>query len=112
MLNQTPKEKAARAPARAPAAKDATQSVEPNKRRQFSARSSATEAQIFRLIELLRVGARHTYELRARGISHPAGRVRDMLKRGYAVAVSRITAVDSEGFLHSGVARYSLDSEP
>lgn len=85
---------------------------EQHQHRQYSNRSTATEAQIQRLLALLRQGPRHTHELRCMGISHPAGRVLDLLKRGYHVASDRVTTVDGDGFTHVGVARYSLISEP
>ena len=83
-----------------------------HQQRDFSSKSTATEAQIERLIALLRHAPRHTHELRCMGISHPAGRVLDLVKRGYHVASDRVTTVDGDGFTHVGVARYSLISEP
>lgn len=78
----------------------------------FSARSTATEAQIDRLAECLRRRDHHTHELRKLGISHPAGRIQDLLKAGCIIGSSRINTVDSDGFIHVGVALYSLVSEP
>ena len=75
-------------------------------------RETTTEAQIQRLVELLRSGKKDTHYLRRMGISHPAGRVQDLLKRGCEVTSSRITTVDSDGYSHSGVALYDLVSEP
>lgn len=80
--------------------------------RKFSARSTATEAQIERLLMMLRLRPRHTHELRRDGISHPAGRVLDLVKRGYQIASDRVSTVDSDGFTHTGVALYSLIGEP
>lgn len=77
-----------------------------------SAKSTSTAAQIARLIELLRRGPRDTHSLRRFGLSHPAGRVQDLLKRGYDITTARITTVDSDGFSHVGVALYSLVAEP
>lgn len=74
--------------------------------------STATEAQLRKLAALARIAPRHTYELRAHGISHPAGRVRDLQSRGYVFESHRITTVDPEGFLHRGVALYELVQEP
>lgn len=78
----------------------------------FSARSTATEAQIQRLLGLATIRPHHTHELRKVGISHPAGRIRDLEKRGYVFDVLRITTVDSDGYSHRGVALYSLVSTP
>jgi hypothetical protein len=70
------------------------------------------EAQIQKLIGFLAIRSHHTYELRRAGISHPAGRIGDLEKRGYSFAVDRITAVDGDGFVHSGVALYTMASTP
>lgn len=80
--------------------------------KKYSARSTATEAQIERLLSMLRSRPRHTHELRKNGISHPAGRVKDLEYRGYVIGSDRITTIDSDGFSHVGVALYSLVSEP
>lgn len=80
--------------------------------RQFSRKSTATEAQIERLIELLRRAPRNTHELRRHGISHPAGRVQNLTQRGYMIASDRVTTVDGDGFHHVNVALYSLIAEP
>jgi hypothetical protein len=85
---------------------------EASKQRQYSDRSTATEAQIQRLLTMLRLAPRHTHELRRSGISHPAGRVLDLIKRGYHIEAGRVTTVDGDGFRHVGVALYSLISEP
>ncbi len=76
-----------------------------------SARSTATEAQIQRLLDLLRTGSRHTHERRRQGISHPAGRVQDLEGRGFVIDSDRTTTVDGDGFIHSRVAIYTLISE-
>jgi hypothetical protein len=78
----------------------------------FSAKSTASEAQLDRLLMLLRLRPHHTHELRSKGISHPAGRVLNLIKRGYLIGSGRIATVDSDGFEHVGVALYSLVSEP
>ena len=80
--------------------------------KKYSARSTATEAQIERLLLMLRSRPRHTHELRKNGISHPAGRVKDLEYRGYVIGSDRITTIDSDGYSHVGVALYSLISEP
>ena len=74
--------------------------------------STTTEAQHQRLLTLLRVRPRHTHELRSVGISHPAGRVRELIRRGYEISSARVTSVDGDGYTHVGVALYSLLSEP
>jgi Helix-turn-helix domain len=50
---------------------------------------------------------------RARGISHPATRIKELDGEGYQITTSDpMTAVDSDGFMHRGVALYSLVGEP
>ena len=78
----------------------------------FSAKSTATEAQIEKLIALTQARPHHTHELRKMGISHPAGRILDLEKRGFVYQTRRITTVDSDGFPHRGVALYKLVSVP
>lgn len=81
-------------------------------KRKYSPRSTATEAQIQKLLELLRIRPRHTHELRKQGISHPSGRVGDLKQRGCTFGRQLINTVDSDGFTHIRVALYSLISEP
>lgn len=70
-------------------------------------------AQCKRVLEYLRADEQTTYSLRARGISHPAMRVKELIAQGYIICSHRVSAVDSDGFTHHGVARYSLiDREP
>lgn len=65
-------------------------------------------AQCARVLEWLKADGQTTYSLRAKGISHPAMRVKELAMQGYLIASSRVTAVDSDGFAHNGVARYRL----
>lgn len=74
-------------------------------------RSTATAEQLKRLLKALREGRKNTYELRKVGVSHPSGRVRNLLQRGCVIETERITALDSDGFSHAGVARYELIAE-
>ena len=82
------------------------------KARILGSRSTSTAAQLTKALELLRRRQHHTYEFRARGISHPAARVKDLIARGYVITSSRITTVDAEAFEHRNVALYELVSEP
>lgn len=91
-------------------AKEATAATA--ERNQINSRSTATEAQIAKLITLVKRRPHHTHELRMMGISHPAGRVFDLEKRGYTLERTRVTTVDSDGFEHVRVALYSLIGEP
>jgi hypothetical protein len=78
----------------------------------ITSKSTATQAQIDKLIELLALAPRHTHELRRLGISHPAGRIQDLEAMGFVIDVGRVTTVDENSFTHKGVARYSLISRP
>ena len=75
-------------------------------------KSTATEVQMAKLLVRLRTRPHHTYELRKCGISHPAGRVLNLVERGFLIESARVTSVDSDGFTHRGVALYSLIAEP
>lgn len=59
-------------------------------------------------MRLLAIRPRHTYELRKLGISHPAARILELIEQGQPITSSRVTTVDGDGFLHRGVALYSL----
>ncbi|MEY4764316.1 MAG: hypothetical protein RI907_989 [Pseudomonadota bacterium] len=59
-------------------------------------------------LHLLALRPRHTYELRQMGISHPAARMQELIELGEPITSARITTVDGDGFLHRGVALYSL----
>ena len=78
----------------------------------LASKSTATQVQIEKLIASLKRRPCHTHELRMMGISHPAGRVFDLVKRGYTTETARVTTVDSDSFEHVGVALYTLVAEP
>ncbi|WP_439671397.1 Helix-turn-helix domain-containing protein [Cupriavidus necator] len=77
----------------------------------LDSKDMSSEAQRKRVLEYLRSSPKTTYNLRALGISHPAARVRELVARGYRILAERITAVDSDGFTHQNVARYTLVGE-
>jgi len=89
-----------------------TEAPKQNKNLHSESKSTATEAQIARLISRLRMRPHHTHELRKCGISHPAGRVRDLCARGFVIESDRVSTVDSDGYPHVGVALYTLVAEP
>ena len=74
-------------------------------------RDMSAAAQRLRVLEYLRASPQTTYSLRARGISHPAQRVKELIALGHRIDSHPVTAVDSDGYLHSRVARYSLGLE-
>ncbi|NKJ45851.1 hypothetical protein CIC12_03650 [Burkholderia sp. SG-MS1] len=78
----------------------------------MAAENMSAAAQRARVVEALRGGPQTTYSLRARGISHPAMRVLELIASGYTILSSRVRAVDSDGFAHNGVALYELAELP
>ncbi len=76
-------------------------------------RDMSRAAQCKRVLEFLKAGPQTTYSLRARGISHPAQRIKELIQLGYRIASGRVTAIDSDGFSHANVALYAVnDREP
>lgn len=74
-------------------------------------RSTSTEDQHRKLLALLRMGPQTTYSLRKHGIAQCAARIFWLRNIGHVITTDRVTAVDSDGFSHVGVARYSLVQE-
>ena len=73
--------------------------------------SNAAEVQRQKILALLRVAGRNTFEFRAHGIAMPATRIFELKAQGFDIQSSRIVAADSDGFVHSGVAHYELVGE-
>lgn len=84
------------------------------KQRQFTAKSTATEAQYDRIVKMLRPANRSTIELRKGGVMMPAARIKEMNDRhGYVIVRIELRDLwDEDGFLHPRVAVYELQSEP
>lgn len=78
----------------------------------IGSRSTSTQTQIAKLIALLRLGPKTTHSLRMHGISHPAGRIKDLRDSDYLINKETVKAIDSDGFTHINVARYALIKEP
>jgi hypothetical protein len=76
----------------------------------ISSRSTSTEDQRARLLELLKISPQTTYSLRAHGIAQCAARIFELRKDGYPITTSTVTAVDSDGYSHINVALYSLEA--
>lgn len=74
--------------------------------------STATEAQLTRVLALLRARPHTSYELSRQGIYHPPRRVKDLRDRGFSIETGRVTLTDIDGFRHVGCALYSLIEEP
>lgn len=74
-------------------------------------RDMSASAQRRRVLEYLRASPQTTYSLRARGISHPAQRIKELIVMGHQIGMSPVSAVDSDGFLHRRVAMYCIEGE-
>jgi hypothetical protein len=75
-------------------------------------RSTSSEVQRDKLIALLRIGPQTTYSLRKHGLAQCAARIFGLRKEGFTIITEKVAAIDSDGFAHGGVARYSLIAEP
>jgi hypothetical protein len=99
--------RASKAPTRANARRRTDSQKAPMKRRDMT-----PAAQRDFILKALRNSSKHTYWFRGQGCSHPAARVMELIEEGYQIASDRITAVDSDGYSHRGVAMYTLMAEP
>jgi len=79
---------------------------------QTNSSSTATEAQIARVVAALRTGPKTSYQLSRMGIYHPPRRIKDLRDRGFAISTERVTLTDADGFQHIGCALYVLAGEP
>lgn len=80
----------------------------------FSAKSTATEAQYTRIVKLLRTGEKSTFDFRKAGVMAPAARIKEMNDRlGYYIPTIALRDLyDPEGYCHPRVAVYELIGEP
>lgn len=76
-----------------------------------NSKDMSTSAQRKRVLEYLRAAAQTTYSLRKHGISHPAARIGELIDLGHRITSHPVTAIDSDGFMHRGVALYELKGE-
>ena len=86
------------------------------KKRKYSRKSTATEAQYERIDRAFDHPGKllSTLDFRKMGVIHPAGRVKEMnVKLGYYIpTVDLRTVIDDEGFAHPRVAFYGLVDRP
>jgi hypothetical protein len=86
---------------------------EASKQREFSPKSTHSEAQRQRILDALRRGPKTSYDLRRLGCYQAPARIKELRdKFGYLIETQRVTLVDRDGYLHPRAARYSLISEP
>ncbi|MGX5659384.1 helix-turn-helix domain-containing protein [Castellaniella ginsengisoli] len=77
--------------------------------RGFDSKSTATAVQHTRILRLLLKRPRNTEELQRAGIFRVSARIRELRRRGFNIVTSRIQLTDRDGFIHYGVALYSLE---
>lgn len=82
--------------------------------RKFSRKSTATEAQYERIVQMLESGTKSTFDFRRAGIMAPAARIKELNDRhgAYIPTVSLVTITDEWGFAHRNVAVYELIDKP
>lgn len=81
-------------------------------KRNFSPKSTASEAQRQRILEELRNGPKTSYQLRRLGCYQSAARIIELRRRGFNIETERVTLYDRDGYLHPRCARYHLIDEP
>lgn len=74
-------------------------------------KSTATEAQLQRVLAMLRHRPQTSHDLLKAGIYHPPRRIRDLRERGHIITTERITLTDRDGYQHRNCAEYTLISE-
>lgn len=74
--------------------------------------SMAAEDQRARALEALRSGPKTSNDLRRVGLYQAPTRIFELRERGYEITSDPVTVIDADGFPHSGVALYTLISEP
>lgn len=77
----------------------------------YNSNSTATEAQLQRVLALLRIGPQTSHDLLKAGVYHPPRRIRDLRERGHIISTERITLTDRDGYQHRNCAEYTLISE-
>lgn len=101
-----------------PAQVELTLEFKPDKpattKRKYSRKSTVTEAQYDRIVTMLRVGPKSTFDFRKVGIMSPASRIKELNdKLGYYIPTIALRDLyDEEGFLHKRVGVYELIDEP
>lgn len=71
-------------------------------------KSTSTQAQVERTLAALEERPHSTVELRALGIYHPAGRVKDLRCMGYKIITQRVYADDAHDYRHKRIGLYVL----
>jgi hypothetical protein len=78
--------------------------------KKYHPKSTATEAQQARVLEMLRTGMKSTFDFRRAGVLNPSMRINE-LNRRTEIQITRValkSVIDSDGFLHPRIAFYEL----
>ena len=86
------------------------------KKRKYSPKSTATEAQYERIDRAFDYAGKliSTLDFRKIGVIHPSGRIKEMNERlGYFIPTTALrTVIDDEGYAHPRIAFYELIDRP
>ncbi len=83
--------------------------IHTQKQRNFSKKSTATEAQYHRILTALRQGPQTSYALRLLGCYQAPARIKELRdKFGFNIETELVTLYDHEGYMHPRAARYHL----
>jgi len=81
-------------------------------KRKFSSRSTATAAQLARIIDALRISSKTTDDLRQLGIYQVSARVHYLRAAGYNIETTLFDGFAADGYSHARMARYTLLGDP
>lgn len=88
-------------------------SFDPTTKKIFHPKSTSTEAQQTRVLEMLRKGTQSTFDFRKAGVLNPSMRINE-INRKAEVHIERValkSVIDEDGFLHPRIAFYSLTKD-
>lgn len=74
----------------------------------FSAASTATQAQLDRIMDALRRRPHTSHDLRALGVYQVSTRIKELRELGHDIETARVTLTDVFGYQHPRCALYSL----
>ena len=77
-----------------------------------TSKSTTTEAQLHRILAVLRLRPQTSYDLRRLGAYQAPARIKALRDKGYHITTDPVVIVDRDGYRHARVALYTLVSEP
>jgi hypothetical protein len=78
----------------------------------MASKSTATEAQLLRIVAALRGRPQTTDDLRKMGVYQASARIHGLRKQGYVIETELFNGVSADGYSHARMARYTLIEEP